>query len=89
MIEDNGAELQMGVLKAADHKWGPPPRQCPNPARVYRAFSLFQADSAATTGLMVFPAALVASQALFDAKRGLLGTVICVRSQAFGFKQCA
>jgi len=32
MIEDNGAELQMGVLKAADHKRGLPRRQWPNPA---------------------------------------------------------
>jgi|SRR5689334_4710355 hypothetical protein len=89
MIEDNGAELQMGVLKAADHKRGPPRRQWPNAARYFWSFPLFTGDSAATTGLMVFPAALVASQAFFNAARGLFRTVIRVWSHALCFKQRA
>jgi hypothetical protein len=37
---------------------------------------------------MVFSAALIAPQTLFDADGGLFGTVIGIGGHPFGFKQC-
>jgi hypothetical protein len=42
MIGDDGAEVAMGVLKAADHKSGPSRRQWPNLARNRRFFVHFR-----------------------------------------------
>src|SRR5262249_53932943 len=50
--------------------------------------AFFLVFSATTARLMVFAAALVASQPLFDADRGLFGAVIGIGGHAFGFEQC-
>jgi hypothetical protein len=52
-------------------------------------FLHFWAFSTAATGLMVLAAAFVASQPLFDANGGLLGTIIGIWSHPFSFEQCA
>jgi hypothetical protein len=49
----------------------------------------FLAYSATATCLMVFAAALIAPQALFDTDGGLFSAIIGIRGHPFGFQQCA
>jgi len=86
MIGENGAGLQKGVLKAADHKSGPSRRQWAKSACDCRFFWHFWVFSTAATGLMVLAAAFVPSQPLFDTHGRLLCTVIGVRSHPFSFE---
>ena len=87
MIGDGSAELQWGLLKAADHKSRRPPRQWLTSACTWRFSGIFGAGSAATTGLMVLAAPFVAPQPLFDADRSLFRAVISIRGHSFGFEQ--
>jgi hypothetical protein len=89
MIGDGSAELQRGLLKAADHKSHRPRRQWLTSACTCRFSGVFGAGSAATTGLMVLTAPLVAPQPLFDADRSLFRTVIGIWGHSFGFEQRA
>ena len=82
MIGDGSAELQMGVLKAADHKCRPGRRQWCN----FSILVPFLTILATTTRLMILAAAFVASQPLFDADRRLFGTVIGIRRDPFSFQ---
>lgn len=74
------------MLKAADHKSGPSRRQWAKLACDCPFIWHFSVFLTAASGLMVFAAAFVPSQPLFDADGGLLGTVISVWSHPFSFK---
>jgi hypothetical protein len=86
MIGCGGAGLQRGVLKAADHKSGPPRRQWANARRESWFLSHFLVVLTAAASLMVLATAFVAAQSLFDANGGLLDAVISVRSHTLGFQ---
>src|SRR5215470_18509150 len=89
MINDGSAELQRGLLKAADHKSRRPRRQWLTSACTCRFSGIFGAGSTAPTGLMVFTAPFVAPQPLFDADRSLFRAVIGIRGHSFRFEQRA
>jgi len=85
MIGKGSGQLQ-GVLKAADHKEGPQWRQWLGPGTACRIFLHFWMPSTAALGLMVFAAAFVAPQTLFDMDRGLIGAFIGVGRHSLGFE---
>ena len=82
MIENGSAELQRGVLKAADHK-------CRRGWRQWHRFGTFLAILATTTRLVILAAAFVAAQPFFDTNRRLFRAVIGIRCHPFRFQQCA
>ena len=82
MIENGSAELQKGVLKAADHKCRPARRQWYN----LNIIVPFLMILAATTCLVILAAAFVASQPLFDADRRLFSAIVSVRRHSFGLQ---
>jgi hypothetical protein len=51
--------------------------------------AIFLAFSATAARLMVFAAAFIAPQPLFDTDGGLFSAVIGIRGHPFGFQQCA
>ena len=87
MIGNDSAELQRGLLKAADHKSRQPRRQWATSACGCRFSGIFCARAAATAGLMVLTAPFVASQPLFYADRGLFRTVVGIGGHSLGFEQ--
>src|SRR5215510_9311915 len=89
MIGDGSAELQRGLLKAADHKSRRPPRQWLTSACTCGFSGIFGAGSAAAAGLMVLAAPFVAPKPLFDADRSLFRAVIGVGGHSLGFEQRA
>ena len=87
MIGDGSAELQRGLLKAADHKSGQPRRQWATSVCSRRFSRIFGTRTAAAAGLMVLTAPFVASQPLFYADRGLFRTVVGIGGHSLGFEQ--
>src|SRR5262245_61129743 len=88
MIGHNGAELQRGLLKAADHRSGQRRRQWENSASDCRFSGLFCSPPSAATGLVVLAAAFVPPQTLFYPNRCLFRAVIGIGCHPFRLEQC-
>src|SRR5215510_4638941 len=87
MIGDYGAEVQWGLLKAADHKSGRPPSSMGELGLRLPVFWHFRPLSATAPGLMVLTPAFVTPQTLFNPNRGLFRAVIGIRGHPFSLKQ--